>query len=529
PYPDYAPVGMPDFDQRQWNSYFWNMSGVWTHCGPTAVANSIWWLDSEFEPNTIPPPTIIDNFPLVQAYGQWDDHDPLNAPWLIEHLAYLMDTDGQRTGILHMGTDVLDMQAGITHYLSWSGVNPLGDVDGDGNVTNTDYNIVMAAMGTMPGVLGWDLRADIYPVTQLGPYTADNVISSLDLMLVSQNMNATGMFYEHTEMSPEWDLIQTELEKCQDVVLLLMPWYWDDFTGGWYRYDEGGHYVTVAGLNGSHAGSLADPWEIVFSDPIRDNAEAGFPGNVPVPHAHAPPEPPFVTHNDAMYVSHDMYHVIFDPCPGGPLTIVDYLGGAIPPPGPYPEWRIQIEAAVITSPYLVGDHDVAVINVTTSKTGCLPMETVGEGKNVTVYATVENQGTSIETFNTTAYANANVSIVIGEQQVTLNPGENQTLSFVWDTTGVTYGNYTIEAIADTVPSETDTADNTFTDGTVLVTITGDIDGNRIVNIFDIVRITTRYMMTYPNPSWDPNADIIEDGIINIFDVVAAATNYMQSW
>ena len=99
-------------------------------------------------------------------------------------------------------------------------------------------------------------------------------------------------------------------------------------------------------MNGSHAGSLADPWEIVFSDPIRDNAEAGFAGNVPVPHAHTPPEPPFVTHNDAMYVSHDMYHVILDPCPGGPLTIIDYLGGAIPPPGPYPEWRIQIEAAV---------------------------------------------------------------------------------------------------------------------------------------------------------------------------------------
>ena len=531
PYPDYAPVGMPDFDQRQWGSYFWNMSGVWTHCGPTAVANSLWWLDSEFEPNTIPPPVIIDNFPLVQSYsgGQWDDHDPLNVPFLIEYLAYMMDTDGQRTGIAHMGTDVLDMEAGITHFLSWSGVNPIGDVDGDGNVTQADANIVAAAMGTMPGVPGWDLRADIYPVTQFGPYTADNVINTLDLATVAQYMNATGLFYEHTVFEPEWDTIQVELEKCQDVVLLLMPWYWDDFAGGWYRYEEGGHYVTVAGLDGSHAGSLADPWEIVFSDPIRDNAEAGGPGNVPVPHAHAPPEPPFVTHNDAMYVSHDMYHVIFDPCPGGPLTIVDYLGGAIPPPGPYPEWRIQIEAAVITSPYLAGDHDVAVINVTTSKTGCLPMETVGQGKNVTVYATVENQGTSIETFNTTAYANANVSIVIGEQQVTLNPGENQTLSFVWDTTGVTYGNYTIEAIADTVPSETDTADNTFTDGTVLVTITGDIDGNRIVNIFDIVRMTSRYMLTKPHPNWDPNADIIEDGIINIFDVVAAAANYMQSW
>jgi len=35
-----------------------------------------------------------------------------------------------RTGIQHIGTNVWDMQAGIAQYLSWSGVNPLGDVNG---------------------------------------------------------------------------------------------------------------------------------------------------------------------------------------------------------------------------------------------------------------------------------------------------------------------------------------------------------------------------------------------------------------
>jgi hypothetical protein len=50
-------------------------------------------------------------------------------------------------------------------------------------------------------------------------------------------------------------------------------------------------------------------------------------------------------------------------------------------------------------------HDVAVINVTTSKTGCKPIPTVGEGYNAYVNVTFENQGNCTETFNVVVYAN----------------------------------------------------------------------------------------------------------------------------
>ena len=516
-YPDYTPYGMPDFDQRQWGVYPWTWGmaypGTWTHCGPVAVANSLWWLDSEFESNTIPPPAVIDNYPLVQSYGQWDDHDPLNVPPLVEHLAYLMDTDGLRTGYGgHFGTDVFDMQAGITHYLSWSGVNPLGDVDGDGNVTINDANIVEAALGTVPGMPGWDIRADVWPVTTVHPPVTDNVIDLNDLALVSQWMSATGQFYEHTEMAPSWGIIVDELLDCQDVVLLIAPWFWDDNVGGWYRYDEGAHYVTVAGLNDT-------AMELVLSDPIRDNAEAGGYGNVPLPHTHLTPEPPYITHNDASLVSHDAYHVIWDPCPGGPLTIIDYPGA----PGPYPEWRVQIEAAVITSPHVVeSDRDVAVINMTTSKTGCLPMETVGNGTTANVTVTVENQGIALETFNVTVKANATP---IGVQTVALNPGENKNLTFVWDTTTFAHGDYTISAEAEILPGETDIADNSMIYGIMRVTWAGDVDGDSDVDIFDIVRMATIYGVEKPDPAYDPNCDLDNDGDIDIFDIVRAAGNY----
>jgi hypothetical protein len=517
-YPDYAPSGMPDFDQRQLGAYWWNLSGVWDHCGPVAVANSLWWLDSKFESNTIPPPTWIDTFPLVQTYGQWDDHDRLNVPPLVEHLAYLMDTNGVRTALPHMGTDVFDMQAGLTHYLSWSGVNPLGDVDGDGNVTPNDENIVMAAFGTRPGFPGWDMRADIWPVTTNYPPVADNVVDINDLLLVQQNMGLLGQFHEHTELAPTWSYIVEQVMMCQDVELLLVPWYYDP-AAGWYRYDEGAHYVTVAGLN-------ATTMEIVFSDPIRDNAEAGGPGNVPVPHAHAPPQPPYVMHNDALYVSHDMYPVIEDQCPGGPLTILDYFGGALPPPGPYPDWRIQIEAAVVTCPYEVAVHDVAVTGLVTSKSGCVPKETLGEGKILELNVTVANEGAFLETSTMRVYAN-NTQVFV--QPVTLNPAEVQTWTLLWDTTGFAKGNYWVNATIDVVLGETDTGDNVFTYGWTYLTLTGDIDGDRDVDIFDIVRMAGVYGVRLPDPRYDPNADTDGDGDIDIFDIVAAAANYGKKW
>ncbi len=67
-FPDYTPSGMPDFDEKQngWGP----APGTYTWCGPVAAANSLWWLDSEYEsaynPHPTPPPTISDHFNLVK-------------------------------------------------------------------------------------------------------------------------------------------------------------------------------------------------------------------------------------------------------------------------------------------------------------------------------------------------------------------------------------------------------------------------------------------------------------------------------
>ncbi len=145
--------------------------------------------------------------------------------------------------------------------------------------------------------------------------------------------------------------------------------------------------------------------------------------------------------------------------------------------------------------------------------------------------TVENQGDFTETFDVTVYAtNMPPGTVVGTQLVTnLLVGEIRLLNFVWNTAGLGYGNYTISATAATVLGETDTADNTFVDGIVLVTIPGDVDGNYVVNIFDVVKITGSYGKKRGDPQYNPNSDLDDNNVVNIFDVVICTGNYGKKY
>jgi hypothetical protein len=349
-YPDYAPSGMPDFDQKQdaWQNPWPPNPGSWSYCGPTSVANSLWWFDSKYEPNPIPPPTYNDGFPLVTTYGFWDDHDPQNAPPLIMDLAWYMDTDGQRTGFPHCGTDVFDMQAGIAHYLSDKGVNPLGDASGDGIVDFTDVNIVTAAMGSVPGDPNWDLRADV---------VHDNIINMADLTLVNAHLGENwGKFYEKTTWMPDYGYLAHQIKMCEDVILLLG--FWQEVEPGYFMR-IGGHFVTAHGID--EADMI-----VAISDPFQDNAEQGGQGRAipPPPHNH-PPLPPDTVHNNATYVSHDYYNIAPSPSPGGIWGLPDYnwmpiinnAWGQNTPhnfTGPQEPWMgfpvyVEIEYAVIVS------------------------------------------------------------------------------------------------------------------------------------------------------------------------------------
>jgi len=58
---------------------------------------------------------------------------------------------------------------------------------------------------------------------------------------------------------------------------------------------------------------------------------------------------------------------------------------------------------------------------------------------------------------------------------------------------------------------------------------GDVDGDRDVDIYDIVRIGIAYGAEYPDPRYDRLCDMNLDGDVDIFDIVIAAGNYGDSW
>jgi outer membrane protein assembly factor BamB len=178
------------------------------------------------------------------------------------------------------------------------------------------------------------------------------------------------------------------------------------------------------------------------------------------------------------------------------------------------------------------DHDVAVTNVTTSKAGCVPMPTVGQNLTVAVDVTVANIGDyNDSTVTVTAYAAPSMppSIFIGSATVSLDVGQNTTLTFTWNTTGFAYGNYTISATAGPVSGETNTGDNTFTDGPVLVTIPGDINGDFQVSLADLVLLANAYGSKLGDTKWNPNADINGDGKVSLADLVLLANHYGQHY
>jgi hypothetical protein len=181
----------------------------------------------------------------------------------------------------------------------------------------------------------------------------------------------------------------------------------------------------------------------------------------------------------------------------------------------------KIPHTTISGKAYITFHNIAVTKVKPWKT------VVGQGYSAKVNVTVQNKGNFTEIFNVTAFASGKVfgSLL----SVTLSNGTSTTITFTWNTTGYAKGNYTIKAYASPVRGETDTADNTLVYGTVKVTIPGDVDGNFLVDIYDVTAICICYDAKIGDPNYDPNCDLDGKGIIDIFDVTTACLTYGQKY
>ena len=164
-------------------------------------------------------------------------------------------------------------------------------------------------------------------------------------------------------------------------------------------------------------------------------------------------------------------------------------------------------------------RDVAILSITPSKT------TIYEGRTINVTITVENQGDYFnETFDVTLYYE---TTPISTQTVhDLPAGQTAELLFTWATTGLPpCGNYTLNGEAETVPYEMDLADNTYTNGKIKIKLMGDVNGDCIVDLYDLTAVALAFSSSPGDPNWNPETDLKEDGIIDIFDIVTIVFNY----
>ncbi len=265
---------------------------------------------------------------------------------LVERLAWYFDTDGIQSGYCnHTGTNVMDMQAGIQDWLEsehFHGAEQMfvrGDVNEDGSVDNADviacqsggpFSCDDAADVNDDGAL--DMADCVYLVNYLyggpappSPFPDCGVDLTPDALGCADfppcpfsNTLADTLCWGNSTR-PTFAYVESLVEKCEDVILLLGFWFEDPpGSGEWWRV--GGHYVTVAGVN-------SEQFKIAFSDPFIDAAELGFPGRVGdgsiISHPHGQHDD--TVHNDEGNVSHDIYFVSEEPVsPGGIWWLPDY-------------------------------------------------------------------------------------------------------------------------------------------------------------------------------------------------------------
>jgi len=159
--------------------------------------------------------------------------------------------------------------------------------------------------------------------------------------------------------------------------------------------------------------------------------------------------------------------------------------------------------------------DISVPSLTLSKS------IVGSVYPMTINVSSSNLGFFAETFNITAYAN---STVIGIEEITLAGEDSTSTIFTWNTTGFEKGSYTMRAYATPVLGEVRTDNNNMTDGTVLVTIAGDVNGDRTVNVIDLTIVSLACGTFEGEPGYNPVAGINEDDLVEMRDLVIVARN-----
>jgi len=149
---------------------------------------------------------------------------------------------------------------------------------------------------------------------------------------------------------------------------------------------------------------------------------------------------------------------------------------------------------------------------------------VYQGWPVNITVTAKNEGDVNETFSINVCYDS--TLIENQTVANLAPDQEATLTFTWYTTTVEpYVNHTIKAEIPTAPYEIDTTDNALADGILMVKLMGDINGDQLVDINDLIIVAQAFGSYEGHPRWNPEADLSRDGVIDIDDGVLTVMNF----
>ncbi len=170
----------------------------------------------------------------------------------------------------------------------------------------------------------------------------------------------------------------------------------------------------------------------------------------------------------------------------------------------------------LTKPY-GGAHDIGLTSDGAIKT------IIGQGFCTTITIKAINYGIQPETFNVSIYLN---STVITEIQLTLTSRDSTIATFSLNATNAEKGNNTLSVYSETVSGETDTSDNTI-NSWLLITISGDVNGDRTIDIYDAIKLAAVFNSQPTSPNWNVNVDINCDNIVDLYDAIILANHFNQ--
>jgi hypothetical protein len=342
----------------------------WSFEGPVSIANCFWWLDSRFSDKTGYPGDGEDIYPLVKDYGTGDDHSIENVQKLIEKIANEVQTSSLgKTYITNIESGIQSWleEAGLTNDINVNLINNPNYVNITDNICN--QNNIIIKLGFYKSELLEDQKQihsnRMLPIKFEWPghiqsfITTSSALNSLQLLLVGAENNWTDvtisiydiipenasvtpigtssriinpsakpewikfLFYPEVSLIPgneyyisvraleespyniHWcygnDIYQNGIATRCHNNYILEELYDNDFAFKTEYYASEGtrcneQYVAIAGINPENQ-------KIALSDPYRD---WNYTENT-------------TDHNDALYVSHDIYKVKI----GKPLTNVD--------------------------------------------------------------------------------------------------------------------------------------------------------------------------------------------------------------